>query len=734
MVMAVAVGATTFPENLKNSITNFGGVGNGVTSDTSAFTAVIASVTASGGGSVYLPVGSWTTGNFSMPANTEFVADRYARFTTAVDITWADIGVEKGVIYPYFDKGDVRRYGVFPDGVTNWESSYASRMLAIYANARLPNLTVRFVPGFYATGMNLSNAYCGLKFHMEPGAEFGSIIHLISSGNPTYQIISTIARSSNVVTVTTSTAHGRSNGDMVRILDVLGGTTEFNGNGLTITVTGSTTFTYAQTGADESGTVSGTEAYVADMALSNVIITGDLVTYDRVGTVGLLDSYIERIIIKNDTVKHTAYPGAKARGVHIYSATERLSIGEIIVDDCGNGNNTDAAVAIDGNPLAPKSLNIGRILVKKSDVTGVYLMGTGHRIGEIVVNEYSALQNQNVMQGANSLAQCQEGRGVWMNRAWDVSIDNIRVSQNIIDTRTYAKYHVIVDETGNTGVNSSRGKSVRIGNISVRNVRSRGVSFGDRNYNTTGALHAHVDRIEVQLASGATLDSGYYLVACEKNPEDSTCYFGHVEIVDASSQGGMFTASGTVVGFGSIESRGYSTTTNNGVLILAQGRIVGTYLRMEYAGGTGTGPFVYLNGSGANDSSIASIYVNATALISSQAVKFNSVTRAKIGKIRVFNFRNTTGTVELTGLTACTFDDISVEATTSASTVGMLINGITDCQIGRVTISGFATGVKKGAGAIARSTVQTAYVTGNTVDTDVTALSNTALLQSGFQL
>jgi len=48
--------------------------------------------------------------------------------------------------------------------------------------------------------------------------------------------------------------------------------------------------------------------------------------------------------------------------------------------------------------------------------------------------------------------------------------------------------------------------------------------------------------------------------------------------------------------------------------------------------------------------------------------------------------------------------------------------------------SGFALGVKKGAGAITRSTVVNAYVTGNTVDTDIPALSFTALLQSGFQL
>ena len=66
--------------------------------------------------------------------------------------------------------------------------------------------------------------------------------------------------------------------------------------------------------------------------------------------------------------------------------------------------------------------------------------------------------------------------------------------------------------------------------------------------------------------------------------------------------------------------------------------------------------------------------------------------------------------------------------------VGLLINGITDCQLGNVQITNFATGISKGAGAITRSTVLTASVTGNTTNTNVPNGSFTALLQSGFQL
>lgn len=65
--------------------------------------------------------------------------------------------------------------------------------------------------------------------------------------------ISTISRSTNVVTVVTSTTHGLSTGNSVVIEGVSGGSTAFNGT-FTVTVTNTTTFTYAQTGSNESGT------------------------------------------------------------------------------------------------------------------------------------------------------------------------------------------------------------------------------------------------------------------------------------------------------------------------------------------------------------------------------------------------------------------------------------------------------------------------------------------------
>jgi hypothetical protein len=65
--------------------------------------------------------------------------------------------------------------------------------------------------------------------------------------------ISTIARATNVVTVTTSADHDLTTGDYVTVSGVTGDTT-LNGT-FEVTVTGATTFTYSSTGSDGSGTV-----------------------------------------------------------------------------------------------------------------------------------------------------------------------------------------------------------------------------------------------------------------------------------------------------------------------------------------------------------------------------------------------------------------------------------------------------------------------------------------------
>lgn len=66
--------------------------------------------------------------------------------------------------------------------------------------------------------------------------------------------LSAISRTSNVVTGTTAIAHNLTVGESITISGVTGSVTSFNGTFTVATVPSTTTFTYTQTGSDESGT------------------------------------------------------------------------------------------------------------------------------------------------------------------------------------------------------------------------------------------------------------------------------------------------------------------------------------------------------------------------------------------------------------------------------------------------------------------------------------------------
>jgi hypothetical protein len=97
----------------------------------------------------------------------------------------------------------------------------------------------------------------------------------IGSGNAAwdhhqaYKYISTVSRTSNVATITTSSSHGFATGDIVDLYAITGAA-GFNTTNATITVTGATTFTYSNTGSDIGSTAAGS---YASASLTPLLVT-----------------------------------------------------------------------------------------------------------------------------------------------------------------------------------------------------------------------------------------------------------------------------------------------------------------------------------------------------------------------------------------------------------------------------------------------------------------------------
>ena len=336
---------------------------------------------------------------------------------------------EIGVINTQYPWGDVRRYGIFPDGQTNWNSlGYVQNAIDNSTNL---GLEIYWPAGYYRHQLLIMQS--NVRMYFEDGSEFGGLIHVISHS------------------------------------------------------------------ADEDPN---------SPSIENISLRGHLATYNRYGQTDAHNVWIERLHLKSDTSKDSD-SSSLGRAAHFYWGNDGFWCNEIVVDNCDNtSSNTNAAISIDGPGNNPKNFHIGKIHIKDSKVTGLYLTGTGHWIGEIQVDAFGAdaYTGQGVLD-ANNTEQQHELCGVWLNRVSDCYIGKISVNQNTIDTRSNAKYSVRIDETG-----IDQFGSIKIDQINVQNVKgsNRGVTFGDINY-PSPRCYADVGLITISADSSTTL-TGYGLL------------------------------------------------------------------------------------------------------------------------------------------------------------------------------------------------------------------------------
>lgn len=102
---------------------------------------------------------------------------------------------------------------------------------------------------------------------VDPTAQLDRLLVYGTNSNTRYIVQGGAVRATNVVTITTQSAHGLAIGNPVRIAGVNGGAgTSFNGNFTVASVPSTTTFTYAQTGSNATGNTATTPSAAAFVA------------------------------------------------------------------------------------------------------------------------------------------------------------------------------------------------------------------------------------------------------------------------------------------------------------------------------------------------------------------------------------------------------------------------------------------------------------------------------------
>jgi len=166
----------------------------------------------------------------------------------------------------------------------------------------------------------------------------------------------------------------------------------------------------------------------------NIKLKGTLVAYARLGITEASDIVIDSVILKSDITKNKW--GLRNSGCHIYHGCDNISINYLEVQDLGSGGekykHSHAALALDGHQNNPIGVKIKKVYIKSSDRHGLYMTGSEHEIGEIIIDKFGVGSSKNMcgMQDAdNKNGENKEFKALWINKCYDSFIEKVIINE-----------------------------------------------------------------------------------------------------------------------------------------------------------------------------------------------------------------------------------------------------------------------------------------------------------------
>jgi len=629
------------------------------------------------------------------------------------------------------------QFGVFPDGVTNWESTQGARILALFAEMN-KGTEIKWTRigsnNLYFTGLNIfNNKANNWTMSFDEGVEFGNILHIISSDTPVFaEPLSNIDLGVDP-TITTTSPH----------LMVADRFCEFTGTGTNLD-TGS--FLVSPTGADTAtvtATVTGTfvGGTMNDTPIKDVTMKGTYTTYDRWGLINVDGLKADRVVCKSDTSKNTL--GLEGGGVHVFTECKNFDVQEVIIEDTQNQASSatmHAAFSADGIGL--KNLKFGKIWVKDTKVNGVILQGEGYQIGQIVVDSYGNGVLTSVIPFAGTadlfgVTSATTAHGVWMIRGTG-RIDHIVIDQDKgFSGRAFAKKDVMFDRDfllfdspqQTSFVDLKTGFSV--GHIELRNPQYVGVDFGSYqgwctpvvDKITFGVIPDDNDavisdplRLERGLVNYGFTQSTVGQIRCQDAKEVALAM--HNVIYTVESTAAMIRRPSINIGFIECETHFAQLIVMNTAHTIGRiqtwGRGIKDSLFLEPA---------IVVGSRAKSGNINAINSEAAAAVNAAILK-HSGTACKVGAVNTNNFipniSSDVGVLDFRGF-QLKIGSVKIDADVLSTTgVGISYNGCQNSSFDQILVENMGTGVHEGAaGTNANLTCIRCIAIGNTTNSDL---------------
>lgn len=165
---------------------------------------------------------------------------------------------------------------------------------------------------------------------------------------------------------------------------------------------------------------------------TDINLKGSLVTYGGFFSRNAENINIDDLQIKSDISKNVE--GLRSKGCLINAGSRNIIINSLIIDDLGSNSDkykyAAAALSIQGWNNNPENVQIKKVHIKSTDRHGIYITGTDHLIGEVIIDKFGVGSSKNMSQMQDATrGEEKDFKAVWVNKCYNSSIESITINE-----------------------------------------------------------------------------------------------------------------------------------------------------------------------------------------------------------------------------------------------------------------------------------------------------------------